>query len=109
MCRTCSMSPIAGLRWSGRIAANGGVGRKTTYPVKLTILCDDRPGILKELTAIISDDGTNIRGVDSKPAGNSEAAVDFVVEADDMRHLERIVTGLRRVPGVREVQRAHKV
>jgi GTP diphosphokinase / guanosine-3',5'-bis(diphosphate) 3'-diphosphatase len=90
-------------------AANEGAGQKTTYPVKLTVYCDDRAGMLKELTAVISDDGTNIRGVDSKPAGASEAVVDFVVEADDMRHLERIVTGLRRVPGVREVQRAHKV
>ena len=86
-----------------------GAGRKTTYPVKLTVYCDDRTGMLKELTAVISDDGTNIRGVDTKPSGASEAAVDFVVEADDMRHLTRIVTGLRRVPGVREVQRAHKV
>jgi GTP diphosphokinase / guanosine-3',5'-bis(diphosphate) 3'-diphosphatase len=90
-------------------AAEETAGRKTTYPVKLTVYCDDRTGMLKELTAVISDDGTNIRGVDSKPMGASEAAVDFVVEADDMRHLNRIVTGLRRVPGVREVQRAHKV
>jgi GTP diphosphokinase / guanosine-3',5'-bis(diphosphate) 3'-diphosphatase len=82
---------------------------KTTYPVKLTVYCDDRSGMLKELTAVISDDGTNIRGVDSKPAGAAGAAVDFVVDADDMRHLQRIVSGLRRVPGVREVQRAHKV
>src|SRR5271168_4252399 len=42
---------------------NGSAARPVTYPVKLTILCDDRPGMLKELTAIISDDGTNIRGV----------------------------------------------
>jgi hypothetical protein len=26
-----------------------------------------------------------------------------------MRHLTRLVSGLRRVPGVRDVQRAHKV
>jgi guanosine-3',5'-bis(diphosphate) 3'-pyrophosphohydrolase len=90
-------------------AAGEAAGRKTTYPVKLTVYCDDRTGMLKELTAVISDDGTNIRGVDSKLGGASEAAVDFVVEADDMHHLERIVTGLRRVPGVREVHRAHKV
>jgi GTP diphosphokinase / guanosine-3',5'-bis(diphosphate) 3'-diphosphatase len=90
-------------------AAGEAADRKTTYPVKLTVYCDDRTGMLKELTAVISDDGTNIRSVDSKLAGSSEAAVDFVVEADDMRHLERIVTGLRRVPGVREVQRAHKI
>ena len=41
--------------------------------------------------------------------GDSEAVVEFVLEAEDMRHLTRIVSGLRRVPGVRDVQRAHKV
>jgi GTP pyrophosphokinase len=84
-------------------------GRKMTYPVKLSVFCDDRAGMLKELTAVISDDGTNIRGVDSKPTGDSEALVEFVLEAEDVRHLTRIVSGLRRVPGVRDVQRAHKV
>ena len=84
-------------------------GRKTTYPVKLTVYCDDRSGMLKEMTAVISDDGTNIRSVDSKPKGDSEAVVEFVLEAEDMRHLNRLVSGLRRVPGVREVQRALKV
>ena len=83
-------------------------GRKMTYPVKLTVLCDDRAGMLKEMTAVISDDGTNIRGVDSKSTGDS-AVVEFVLEAEDMRHLTRLISGLRRVPGVREVQRAHKV
>jgi GTP pyrophosphokinase len=83
-------------------------GRKTTYPVKLTVLCDDRAGMLKEMTAVISDDGTNIRGVDSKSTGDS-AVVEFVLEAEDMRHLTRLISGLRRVPGVRDVQRAHKV
>jgi guanosine-3',5'-bis(diphosphate) 3'-pyrophosphohydrolase len=84
-------------------------GRKMTYPVKLTVFCDDRAGMLKEMTAVISDDGTNIRGVDSKPTGDGEAMVEFVLEAEDMRHLTRLVSGLRRVPGVRDVQRAHKV
>jgi guanosine-3',5'-bis(diphosphate) 3'-pyrophosphohydrolase len=89
--------------------AEENAGRKMTYPVKLTIFCDDRAGMLKEMTAVISDDGTNIRGVDSKPTGDSEAVVEFVLEAEDMRHLTRLVSGLRRVPGVRDVQRAHKV
>ncbi|MGC2404739.1 MAG: bifunctional (p)ppGpp synthetase/guanosine-3',5'-bis(diphosphate) 3'-pyrophosphohydrolase [Acidobacteriaceae bacterium] len=88
--------------------ADENAGRKMTYPVKLTVLCDDRAGMLKEMTAVISDDGTNIRGVDSKSTGDS-AIVEFVLEAEDMRHLQRLITGLRRVPGVRDVQRAHKV
>jgi GTP pyrophosphokinase len=90
--------------------ANGGRGpRPVTYPVKLTILCDDRPGMLKELTAIISDDHTNIRGVDSKSDDEGGAAVEFIVEAEDVRHLTKLVTNMRRVPGVRDVQRAQKL
>ena len=84
-------------------------GRKMTYPVKVVIYCDDRAGMLKELTAVISDDGTNIRGVDSKAGTGAEAVVEFVLEAEDVRHLTRIVTSLRRVSGVRDVQRALKV
>ena len=87
-------------------AANG---RKMTYPVKVVIYCDDRAGMLKELTAVISDDGTNIRGVDSKAGTGAEAVVEFVLEAEDVRHLTRIVNSLRRLPGVRDVQRALKV
>jgi hypothetical protein len=39
-------------------------GRPQRYPVKITVFCDDRTGMLKELTAVISDDNTNIRGVE---------------------------------------------
>jgi GTP pyrophosphokinase len=84
-------------------------GRKTTYPVRLTVYCDDRAGMLKEMTAVISDDNTNIRSVDSKPGPNNDATVEFVVEAEDVRHLNRLVQGLKRVAGVRDVQRSQKL
>ena len=110
------MSPTAASRWSGRGSrlrrlptARATTRVPITYPVKLTILCDDRPGILKELTAIISDDGTNIRGVDSKSDDEGGAVVEFIVEAEDVRHLTKLVTNMRRVPGVRDVQRAQKL
>jgi GTP pyrophosphokinase len=37
------------------------------------------------------------------------AIVDFVIETVDLRHLNRLVERLRRVPGVREVQRVQKI
>jgi guanosine-3',5'-bis(diphosphate) 3'-pyrophosphohydrolase len=89
--------------------ADETVGRRLTYPVKLTVFCDDRTGMLKELTAVISDENTNIRTVDSKPGPNDDAIVEFVIEAEDVRHLTRLVQGLRRVPGVRDVQRSQKL
>ena len=89
--------------------ADETVGRRLTYPVRLTVFCDDRTGMLKELTAIISDENTNIRTVDSRPGPNEGALVEFVIEAEDVRHLTRLVQGLRRVPGVRDVQRSQKL
>jgi GTP pyrophosphokinase len=86
-----------------------GTVKAQTYPVKLTIICDDRSGMLKEFTAIISEDGTNIRSMDSKGAPDGSAVVDFVIETVDVRHLNRLVERLRRVPGVREVHRVQKI
>jgi guanosine-3',5'-bis(diphosphate) 3'-pyrophosphohydrolase len=95
------------VEWSQ--ADRAAAGKPATYPVRVIVYCDDRAGMLKELTAVISDDGTNIRGVDSKAGTGAEAIVEFILEAEDLHHLNRIVTGLRRVPGVRDVQRANKV
>ncbi len=84
-------------------------GHAQRYPVRITVYCDDRSGMLKEMTAIISNDDTNIRAVETKDGENGEAIVEFVVDAEDLRHLNRMVLGLRRLPGVREVQRIQKI
>ncbi len=83
--------------------------RAQRYPVKITVYCDDRTGMLKELTAVISDDNTNIRGVDIHHEDSGEAVIEFIVEAEDLRHLNRMVLGIRRVQGVRTVQRTPKL
>jgi len=95
------------VEWSR--AGDDAQGRATRYPVKITVYCDDRTGMLKELTAVISDENTNIRGVELRHDENGEAVIEFLVEAEDVRHLNRIVLGLRRVDGVRTVQRSQKV
>ena len=87
----------------------GDASRPQRYPVKITVFCDDRTGMLKELTAVISDDNTNIRGVEMRQGDNGEAVIEFVVEAEDLSHLNKMVLGLRRVAGVRTVQRAQKL
>ncbi|MGA3131625.1 MAG: bifunctional (p)ppGpp synthetase/guanosine-3',5'-bis(diphosphate) 3'-pyrophosphohydrolase [Terracidiphilus sp.] len=84
-------------------------GKAQRYPVKITVYCDDRTGMLKELTAVISDENADIRGVDLKRNEEGEAIVEFIVEAEDVRHLNRMVLGLKRVIGVRQVQRTQKV
>jgi GTP pyrophosphokinase len=58
---------------------------------------------------VISDNNTNIRGVEIHHDDNGEAVVEFVVEAEDLHHLNRMVLGIRRVAGVRAVQRTQKL
>jgi GTP pyrophosphokinase len=94
------------VEWS-RAAAQAGKPQR--YPVKITVSCDDRAGMLKELIAVISDDNANISGIDIRKDENGEAIVELVAEAEDVRHLNRMVLGLRRVNGVRAVQRTQKL
>jgi guanosine-3',5'-bis(diphosphate) 3'-pyrophosphohydrolase len=96
--------------WSDAADASAAnTPKPTTYPVRLIVVCDDRSGLLKEFTAIIAEDGTNIRSVDTKPGADGVVNVDFVIETVDMRHLQRLTANLRKVPGVRDVLRVQKI
>ena len=91
---------------------DGSVGTapvwQTGFPIKLVVLCDNRPGMLKQITAVISDADTNIRNIEAKTAG-THATVDIIVDIADLKHLERIISGVRKIDGVRDVQRVQKV
>jgi guanosine-3',5'-bis(diphosphate) 3'-pyrophosphohydrolase len=98
------------VEWSGVPGATAANKPKAdTYPVRLVVTCDDRAGLLKEFTAIISEDSTNIRSVDTKAAVDGVVNVDFVIETVDLRHLTRLTQNLRKVPGVRDVHRVQKI
>ncbi|MFP5227399.1 MAG: RelA/SpoT family protein [Acidobacteriota bacterium] len=84
-------------------------GPKQTYPVRFTVHCDDRAGMLKEITAVISDEGTNIRTMETHVGDAGDAQIEFVVDTEDLKHLTRLVQALRRLPGVRDVQRSQKL
>jgi GTP pyrophosphokinase len=81
---------------------------QTGYPVKLVVYCDNRPGMLKQITAVISDADTNIRNIGATTA-ETHATVDIIIDIADLKHLERIVEGVRKIPGVRDVQRVQKL
>jgi len=80
----------------------------TAYPVKLTVFCDDRFGMLKNITGVIGDAKSNIRNI-AAHTSNSQASVEVVLDIADLKHLEQIIAGLRKIPGVHEVQRLQKI
>jgi GTP pyrophosphokinase len=95
------------VEWSKPVKAEKVEGA-SRYPVKLTVFCDDRSGMLKQLTAVISDDNANIRNIEARTA-DSQATIDMVIDIEDVKHLERIMAGLRKIPGIRDVQRLNKI
>ena len=64
--------------------------------------------MLKQITAVISDTKTNIRNIEAR-TNNGQANVDIVLDIADLKHLENIVNGVRKIPGVHDVQRLQKI
>ncbi|HUK26700.1 MAG TPA: bifunctional (p)ppGpp synthetase/guanosine-3',5'-bis(diphosphate) 3'-pyrophosphohydrolase [Terriglobales bacterium] len=80
----------------------------TSYPVKITVFCDDRFGMLKQITSVISDSKTNIRNVEARTS-NGQGTIDVILDVADLKHLDQILVGVRKIPGVYDVQRLQKV
>ncbi len=78
-------------------------------PVKVVIYTDDRPGILHQLTSILNAESSNIRTLEARGDSSrtdESAIVDITMEVRDKKQLERVVTAFRRIPGVRDIERA---
>jgi GTP pyrophosphokinase len=91
-----------------RIDVEWAPSTEDSYPVQLTIRTQDRPGLLKELTAAITEK-TNIRNMETKIGDAGDAVIDLTLDISDKRHLERLVLAMRKVSGVREVERIYRV
>ena len=81
------------------------VGPKySLYPVKLTLFTRDRQGLLADVTGAIADVHSNIQDIEVR-TGDSQAKVDVTLDIVDLEHLEKIVSSLRKIEGVYQVDR----
>jgi len=106
--RTCPNVQNLLYQTERRIAVEWGGGTSATFPVELQIRAKDRPGLLADITAVISGAGSNIRTLESRP-DRQNARVDASLEITDKRQLENILTNIRRVQGVYGVERTYQV
>jgi len=90
-----------------RIAVEWGGESSATFPVELVIRAKDRAGLLADITAVISDAGSNIRMLESRP-DRQNARVEASLEITDKRQLENILSHLRRINGVHGVERINQ-
>ncbi len=77
-----------------------------TFPVKIVIHTDDRPGMLNQLTSVLMDENSNIRSLEAKTELDHDGGiVEMTVDVRDKKQLEKLVSAMRRISGVRDVER----
>jgi GTP pyrophosphokinase len=89
------------VEWAGTAPA------AEAYAVPLTILTEDRPGMLAGIAAAISDVKANILNVDARTA-DERGTIEITVEIPDMKHLERVIASIKKIDGVYDVTRSSR-
>jgi GTP pyrophosphokinase len=76
------------------------------FPVRLAVHTDDRPGMLNQLTSVLYDENANIRSLEAKTNLDHDGAlVEMTIDVRDKKQLEKLVAAMRRLSGVRDVER----
>jgi GTP diphosphokinase / guanosine-3',5'-bis(diphosphate) 3'-diphosphatase len=78
------------------------------FAVKVRVHTDDRPGVLNSVTSILSTEDSNIQTLEAKAddsRGGDGAIIDMTIEVRDRRQYQRVSAAVRRVSGVRDVER----
>jgi GTP pyrophosphokinase len=83
--------------------------KSTTYAIELEVVSDDRPGLLADLTHAIAGEGSNIRSIEARSDEGRKGYVSVSLETSDLKQLEKILSRLKGVSGVREVIRKYNI
>ncbi len=80
--------------------------RQGVYPVRIRVLAYDRPGLLRDISTVVSDEGINIADAythtDPK---NQTAEILVTLEITDASQLSRVLDKIERLPNVIEAYR----
>jgi guanosine-3',5'-bis(diphosphate) 3'-pyrophosphohydrolase len=80
------------------------------FAVGLAIAVEDRQGMLADITSAISNLKTNIREARSTSDVNShKGMVEITVDIADVKHLQRVIQGLKSIRGVQDVERIPQI
>jgi GTP pyrophosphokinase len=82
-----------------------------TFQVKLLVRSEDRPGMLNQITNALFQEQTNIHTLETRPGDESSgegAVVMMTLEVKDKRQLERVVSAIRRISGIRDIERINE-
>src|SRR5437868_580234 len=78
---------------------------KTAYAVKLLAVTENRTGMIAGITGAISDMKTGIRDARASIGPDQKGRIEVTVEVFDVKHLDKVMTSVKNVTGVLDVER----
>jgi GTP pyrophosphokinase len=89
---------IVEVEWAGK-------SDNAAYAVKLLAITENRTGMIAGITGAISDMKTGIRDARASVASDERGRIEVTVEVFDVKHLDKVITSIKSVPGVLDVER----
>ncbi|HEY5577289.1 MAG TPA: bifunctional (p)ppGpp synthetase/guanosine-3',5'-bis(diphosphate) 3'-pyrophosphohydrolase [Deferrimonas sp.] len=80
-------------------------GTKAVHPVKLRVVCSDKPGLLADISRSITSSEVDIRRASVMTTRDQRAICDFEVSVNDANHLASLMKSIGKVRGVQSVER----
>ncbi|NCO67407.1 MAG: GTP pyrophosphokinase [Nitrospirae bacterium CG_4_10_14_3_um_filter_44_29] len=77
----------------------------TRYPARLLVESVDKPGVLANLSALVSADDVNISQLQAISTPDQKAQITFIVEVKDKKQLAAIIQKIASMDGVLRVKR----
>ena len=85
-------------------AANS-TGSKESYAVKLLAITENRTGMIAGITGAIADIKTGIRNANAVVSADDRGQIEITIEVFDVKHLDKVISAIKAVPGVIDIER----
>ena len=77
----------------------------TFHKCSISIITQDKPGVLAEVTSVLSSCGANVAKAEARVSQVREGILDFELGIKNAQHLENVITKLEAIPSVLSVKR----
>ncbi len=89
---------IVAVEWAGKQDSEA-------FAVRLQAVTENRNGMIADITGSIADIKTGIRNAQAKISNDDRGLIEVTVEVFDLKHLEKVIMAVKKVPGVLDVER----
>lgn len=98
---------IAGIDPERRISVEWTGEAAGQRPVRISIICSDRPGLLAAISKSLASSDVNITRADVRATGDLKARCTFEFSVNSLEHLQTVIKNIEKVKGVISVERLH--